>query len=133
MQIIIDEYKREIQKLKMTISEMTEEAVRLRGFKQIVLDDPQKYADKRMYKTKQEHANDMSYENETSETSETRETDERGDLDLSKQIEELKARVKSLTEINESHQKLNGDLRRDNKILADDNAILTDRLREAGM
>ena len=130
MQIIIDEYKREIQKLKMTISEMTEEAVRLRGFKQIVLDDPQKYADKRMYKTKQEHANDMSYENETSET---RETDERGDLDLSKQIEELKARVKSLTEINESHQKLNGDLRRDNKILADDNAILTDRLREAGM
>ena len=130
MQIIIDEYKREIQKLKMTISEMTEEAVRLRGFKQIVLDDPQKYADKRMYKTKQEHANDMSYENETNET---RETDERGDLDLSRQIEELKARVKSLTEINESHQKLNGDLRRDNKILADDNAILTDRLREAGM
>ena len=130
MQIIIDEYKREIQKLKMIISEMTEEAVRLRGFKQIVLDDPQKYADKRMYKTKQEHANDMSYENETNET---RETDERGDLDLSKQIEELKARVKSLTEINESHQKLNGDLRRDNKILADDNAILTDRLREAGM
>ena len=50
-----------------------------------------------------------------------------------KLIEELKARVKSLTEINESHQKLNGDLRRDNKILADDNAILTDRLREAGM
>ena len=130
MQIIIDEYKREIQKLKMTISEMTEEAVRLRGFKQIVLDDPQKYAEKRMYKTKQEHANDMSYENETNET---RETDERGDLDLSRQIEELKARVKSLTEINESHQKLNGDLRRDNKILADDNAILTDRLREAGM
>ena len=130
MQIIIDEYKREIQKLKMTISEMTEEAVRLRVFKQIVLDDPQKYAEKRMYKTKQEHANDMSYENETSET---RETDERGDLDLSKQIEELKARVKNLTEINESHQKLNGDLRRDNKILADDNAILTDRLREAGM
>ena len=130
MQIIIDEYKREIQKLKMTISEMTEEAVRLRGFKQIVLDDPQKYAEKRMYKTKQEHANDMSYENETRET---RETDERGDLDLSRQIEELKARVKSLTEINESHQKLNGDLRRDNKILADDNAILTDRLREAGM
>ena len=130
MQIIIDEYKREIQKLKMTISEMTEEAVRHRGFKQIVLDDPQKYAEKRMYKTKQEHANDMSYENETNET---RETDERGDLDLSRQIEELKARVKSLTEINESHQKLNGDLRRDNKILADDNAILTDRLREAGM
>ena len=130
MSIIIEELKREIQKLKMTISEMTEEAGRLRGFKQIVLDDPQKYAEKRMYKTKQEHANDMSYENETSET---RETDERGDLDLSKQIEELKARVKSLTEINESHQKLNGDLRRDNKILADDNAILTDRLREAGL
>ena len=43
MQIIIDEYKREIQKLKMQISEMTEEAVRLRGFKQIVLDDPDKF------------------------------------------------------------------------------------------
>ena len=130
MQIIIDEYKREIQKLKMTISEMTEEAVRLRGFKQIVLDNPEKYSDKRTYKSIKEHATDISFENETRET---RETDDRGDLDLTKQIEELKARIKSLDEINESHKKLNGDLRRDNKILADDNAILTDRLREAGM
>ena len=64
MQIIIDEYKREIQKLKMQISEMTEEAVRLRGFKQIVLDDPDKFEDKRTYKSYKEHGTDMSYENE---------------------------------------------------------------------
>ena len=64
MQVIVDEYKREIQKLKMQISEMTEEAVRLRGFKQMVMEDPDKFEDKRTYKTLKEHANDISYENE---------------------------------------------------------------------
>ena len=115
MSLILDELRREIQKLKMKLSEQVEENIRLKGFKQLVMERPQDFDV------------DKSFENDT------RETDERGDLDLSKHIEELKARVKSLTEINESHQKLNGDLRRDNKILADDNAILTDRLREAGM
>jgi len=35
---------------------------------------------------------------------------EKGDNDLEKIIEDLKARVKDLESINESHQKLNGDL-----------------------
>jgi|TARA_R100001086_G_scaffold199069_1_gene115329 predicted phage-related endonuclease len=36
--------------------------------------------------------------------------DDRGDLDLSKQIEELQQRVKELEDINEGHRQLNGQL-----------------------
>jgi len=107
MSIIIEELKREIQKLKMKLSEQTEENVRLNGFKQIVMERPEDFD------------SDKSFENDTRETDETSET--------------LKKRIKELEDINNSHQKLNGDLRRDNKILADDNATLTDRLRQAGM
>ena len=107
MSIIIEELKREIQKLKMKLSEQTEENVRLNGFKQIVMERPEDFD------------SDKSFENDTRETDETSET--------------LKKRIKELEDINNSHQKLNGDLRRDNKILAGDNATLTDRLRQAGM
>ena len=113
MSIIIEELKREIQKLKMQLSEQVEENVRLNGFKQIVMERPEDFDV------------DKSFENDTRETSETTETDETS--------ETLKKRIKELEEINKSHQKLNGDLRRDNQILADDNANLTDRLRQAGM
>ena len=113
MSIIIEELKREIQKLKMQLSEQVEENVRLNGFKQIVMERPEDFDV------------DKSFENDTRETSETSETDETS--------ETLKKRIKELEEINKSHQKLNGDLRRDNQILADDNANLTDRLRQAGM
>ena len=37
--------------------------------------------------------------------------DDRGDLDLSKQIEELQQRVKELEDINDGHRELNGQLR----------------------
>ena len=107
MSIIIEELKREIQKLKMQLSEQVEENVRLNGFKQIVMERPEDFD------------SDKSFENDTRETDETSET--------------FKKRIKELEEINKSHQKLNGDLRRDNQILADDNANLTDRLRQAGM
>ena len=110
MSIIIEELKREIHKLKMQLSEQVEENVRLNGFKQIVMERPEDFDV------------DKSFENDTRETSETDETSET-----------LKKRIKELEEINKSHQKLNGDLRRDNQILADDNANLTDRLRQAGM
>ena len=107
MSIIIEELKREIQKLKMKLSEQVEENIRLKGFKQLVMERPQDFDV------------DKSFENDTRETDETDET--------------LKKRIKELEGINESHQKLNGDLRRDNQILADDNATLTNRLRQAGM
>ena len=91
----------------MQLSEQVEENVRLNGFKQIVMERPEDFDV------------DKSFENDTRETDETDET--------------LKKRIKELEGINESHQKLNGDLRRDNQILADDNATLTNRLRQAGM
>jgi len=37
--------------------------------------------------------------------------DDRGDLDMSKQIEELQKRVKELEDINDGHRELNGQLR----------------------
>ena len=37
--------------------------------------------------------------------------DDRGDLDMSKQIEELQQRVKELESINDGHRQLNGQLR----------------------
>ena len=37
--------------------------------------------------------------------------DERGDNDLEVQIERLKLRIRELEEINNKHQKLNGELR----------------------
>ena len=107
MSLILDELRREIQKLKMKLSEQVEENIRLKGFKQLVMERPQDFDV------------DKSFENDTRETHETDET--------------LKKRIKELEGINESHQKLNGDLRRDNQILADDNATLTNRLRQAGM
>ena len=110
MSLILDELRREIQKLKMKLSEQVEENIRLKGFKQLVMERPQDFDV------------DKSFENDTRETDETDETDET-----------LKKRIKELEGINESHQKLNGDLRRDNQILADDNATLTNRLRQAGM
>ena len=56
--------------------------------------------------------------------------DDRGDLDLTKQIEQLQVRVKDLEEINQSHKQLNGELRRDNGILADEVATLQNRLNQ---
>ena len=65
--------------------------------------------------------------------------DDRGELDLSKQIEDLTTKLKSVKEDLESQRELNSNLKRelhqvktDNVILADDNAILYDRLRELG-
>ena len=56
--------------------------------------------------------------------------DDKGDLDLTNQIEQLQARVKDLEEINQSHKQLNGELRRDNGILADEVATLQNRLNQ---
>jgi len=56
--------------------------------------------------------------------------DDKGDLDLTNQIEQLQVRVKDLEAINQSHKQLNGELRRDNVILADEVATLQNRLNQ---
>lgn len=70
-------------------------------------------SDKRTYKSHKEHGSDITYENEVQHK-----MDDRGDLDLTKQIETLKAekvalyqQVKELRNLEEGHQKLNGKLR----------------------
>jgi len=66
--------------------------------------------------------------------------DDRGELDLTKQIENLTTKLKSVKDQEESHRKLSGKLqqdlaecKRDNVILSDDNATLLNRLRDAGL
>ena len=70
-------------------------------------------SDKRTYKSHKEHGEDMTYESEVKHK-----MDDRGNLDLTKQIDVLKAEkvalyesVKNLKNLEEGHQKLNGDLR----------------------
>ena len=70
-------------------------------------------SDKRTYKSHKEHGLDITYENEVQHK-----MDDRGNLDLTKQIETLKAekialyeKVKNLQTLEEDHQKLNGKLR----------------------
>ena len=70
-------------------------------------------SDKRTYKSHKEHGLDITYENEVQHK-----MDDRGNLDLTKQIETLKAekvalyeKVKNLQTLEEGHQKLNGKLR----------------------
>ena len=69
--------------------------------------------DKRTYKSHKEHGEDMTYESEVKHR-----MDDRGNLDLTKQIDVLKAEkvalyesVKNLQNLEEGHQKLNGKLR----------------------
>ena len=70
-------------------------------------------SDKRTYKSHKEHGLDITYENEVQHK-----MDDRGNLDLTKQIDTLKAekvalyeKVKNLQTLEEDHQKLNGKLR----------------------
>jgi len=70
-------------------------------------------SDKRTYKSHKEHGLDITYENEIQHK-----MDDRGNLDLTKQIDTLKAEklalyesVKNLKNLEEGHQKLNGKLR----------------------
>ena len=70
-------------------------------------------SDKRTYKSHKEHGEDMTYESEVKHK-----MDDRGNLDLTKLIDTLKAekvalyeKFKNLQNLEEGHQKLNGDLR----------------------
>tara|TARA_R100001244_G_scaffold89096_1_gene67821 strand:+ start:296 stop:772 length:477 start_codon:yes stop_codon:yes gene_type:complete len=158
MQVIVDEYKREIQKLKMQISDMTEEAVRLNGFKQMVMEDPDKFEDKRTYKSLKEHATDMSYENEgragdietlkeenrklkkRAEEAEGENTIIKGIGNNSPEMRALQAKVKEAEAINKLHQELNGklqveltELKEDNKKLSYQIEDKVNAMRKSGM
>ena len=70
-------------------------------------------SDKRTYKSHKEHGEDMTYESEVKHR-----MDDRGNLDLTKKIDVLKAEkvalyesVKYLKNLEEGHKKLNGELR----------------------
>ena len=152
MQVIVDEYKRELQKLRMELSEQVEENIRLKGFRQMVMEDPAKFEDKRTYKSLKEHANDISYENEVglleenkklkkrAEEAEGENTIIKGIGQNSPEMRALQARLKELELINTSHQELNGKLRveltelkEDNKKLAYQIEDKVNAMRKSGM
>ena len=54
-------------------------------------------------------------------------------LNLEKRIPELVHRINDLVKVNEAHQKLNGELREDNKKLAKQIDDYTNQLRKAGV
>ena len=87
-------------------------------------------SEKRTYTHIKDHGNDISYENEIGFKN-----DDRGNLDLTKQIDSLKAekvalykQVKDLRNLEEGHQKLNGELRLEIvKLTEDKEKILKDQ------
>ena len=153
MQIIIDEYKREIQKIKMELSDQIEENVRLKGFKKMVLEKPEDFD------------NDRSFENDTrinlfdeerlefktlteenrklkkrAEEAEGENTIIKGIGNNSPEMKALQARVKELELINTSHQELNGklqveltELKEDNKKLSYQIEDKVNAMRKSGM
>ena len=64
--------------------------------------------DKRTYTKQKEHGEDMSYESEVEHK-----FDDRGNLDLTKQIDVLQARIADLESIEETHKKLNQELHKE--------------------
>jgi len=135
MNEIIKTLKQEIQSIKMKLSAQLEENVRLRGFKQMVLDDPGKYI---TWKERAEEAEE-ALANALASDERQKEADQKMMVKLE--------RIQELEQVNEDHQKLNGDLRReitaleqeklelhlDNKKLAQQVEDSVNRLRKEGI
>ena len=119
----------------MKLSAQLEENVRLRGFKQMVLDDPGKYI---TWKERAEEAEE-ALANALASDERQKEADQKMMVKLE--------RIQELEQVNEDHQKLNGDLRReitaleqeklelhlDNKKLAQQVDDSVSRLRKEGI
>ena len=135
MNEIIKALKQEIQSIKMKLSAQLEENVRLRGFKQMVMDDPGKYITwkERALEAEEALANALAQDERMKEA----------DQKMMVKIE----RIQELEQINEEHRKINGDLRReitvkeqevlelhaDNKKLAQQVEDSVNRLRKEGI
>jgi chromosome segregation ATPase len=123
--VITDEYKREIQKIKMELSDQIEENVRLKGFKQMVLQKPDDF-DK-----------DKSSENDTK----THVSEFYGELEiLRKENKKLQIRVNELEgtlggaqDINDNHQRYNGKLQTELTEVKEDNKKLSNQIEDIKM
>ena len=114
MNEIITELKREIQKWRVKLSAQIEENVRLKGFKQIVMDAPEKFAKEIDY---------HSYWKEKAEKAEKRNQELENEMILvkgitvtnspelraeQKKVKELENRMAEVLSLEDEHQKLNG-------------------------
>ena len=116
MNEIITELKREIQKWRVKLSAQIEENVRLKGFKQIVMDAPEKFAKEidyhRYWKEKAEKAEkrNQELENEMILVNGITVTNSPELRAEQKKVKELEDRLAEVLSIEDDHQKLNGKL-----------------------
>jgi len=131
--VITDEYKREIQKIKMELSDQIEENVRLKGFKQMVLEKPDDFdKNKSSEDDTKIHISEFYGELET-----TRKENKK----LQTRVNELEGTLGSTQDINDNHQRYNGKLQirlseveSDNKKLAHQiEDIKMNHIRKSGM
>ena len=116
MNEIITELKREIQKWRVKLSAQIEENVRLKGFKQIVMDAPEKFAKEidyhRYWKEKAEKAEkrNQELENEMILVKGITVTNSPELRAEQKKVKELENRMAEVLSLEDEHQKLNGKL-----------------------
>jgi hypothetical protein len=116
MNEIIKILQQEIQSIKMKLSAQIEENVRLKGFKQIVMDAPKKFAKEidyhRYWKEKAEKAEkkNQELENEMILVKGITVTNSPELRAEQKKVKELEDRLAEVLSIEDDHQKLNGKL-----------------------
>ena len=116
MNEIIKILQQEIQSIKMKLSAQIEENVRLKGFKQIVMDAPKKFAKEidyhRYWKEKAEKAEkkNQELENEMILIKGITVTNYPELRAEQKKVKELEDRLAEVLSIEDEHQKLNGKL-----------------------
>ena len=116
MNEIIKVLQQEIQSIKMKLSAQIEENVRLKGFKQIVMDAPKKFAKEidyhRYWKEKAEKAEkrNQELENEMILVKGITVTNSPELRAEQKKVKELEDRLAEVLSIEDEHQKLNGKL-----------------------
>ena len=119
MSVITDEYKREIQKIKMELSEQIEENVRLKGFKKMVLEKPDDFD------------NDKSFENDTKPN--PFDEERLRFKTLQDKTKELEDRLQSALDINDEHQRYNGKLQTELTEVKEDNKKLALQIEDMKM
>jgi DNA repair exonuclease SbcCD ATPase subunit len=125
MSVITDEYKREIQKIKMQLSDQIEENVRLKGFKQMVLEKPDDFhKDKSSETDTKTHIHEFYGELEMLR---------KENIKLKTKVNELEGTLGGAQNINDNHQRYNGKLQTELTEVKEDNKKLSHQIEDIKM
>jgi len=123
--VITDEYKREIQKIKMQLSDQIEENVRLKGFKQMVLEKPDDFhKDKSSETDTKTHISEFYGELEMLR---------KENIKLKTKVNELEGTLGGAQNINDNHQRYNGKLQTELTEVKEDNKKLSHQIEDIKM